>query len=350
MVSKALKITIVMLCLLALAVPAIETSAAQDIPTPSPTLPADAFVSLEANPVNLYIGETVLVSVKLNNVPMEGYKSAEFTCTYNAGWVEKSNLVVTELFGAEPVVAINDPQNGTFIVAIAGANSNRAMTSGVAFTFHAKGLQAGQSPVQCTARVSRGDNLPIVVPSIGADLTILAVEATPTPFVPSTAPPPLESQTPIIPPTAIPVVESPTPVLNGSLSGQFLAGKPVTVRLFDANNVELTSVVASPDGTFLMTPLPGEYIVVATASGFLSHQGSMTISAGNAIVFPTVRLLAGDVDGNQVIDQFDALTIGMSYLSSIPEAANLNNDAVIDFLDLELLAENYHQTGPSSWN
>ena len=61
------------------------------------------------------------------------------------GLVEKSNVVVTDLFGAEPVVAIHDPQNGTFIVAIAGANSNRAMTSGPAFTFSAKGLQAGQS-------------------------------------------------------------------------------------------------------------------------------------------------------------------------------------------------------------
>jgi len=49
-----------------------------------------------------------------------------------------------------------------------------------------------------------------------------------------------------------------------------------------------------------------------------------------------------------VIDQFDALTIGMSYNSSTPEAADLNNDAVINFLDLELLAENYRQTGPTT--
>lgn len=59
--------------------------------------------------------------------------------------------------------------------------------------------------------------------------------------------------------------------------------------------------------------------------------------------------LAGNVDGNNVIDQFDALTIGMSYNTVVPSAADLNNDGTINFLDLELLAENYRETGPSAW-
>ena len=210
-----------------------------------------------------------MVSVKLNNVPVEGYKSAEFTVPTMQSLVEKSNIVATDLFGADPVAAIHDPQNGTFIVAIAGANSNRAMTSGTAFTFSAKGLQAGQSPIQCTARVSKGDNLAIDLPSIGADLTILGVEVSPTPFVPPTATPG-DHEHPTATSTAL---ESPTPLPTGSLSGQILASKPVTVRLLDANQVEITSVFANPDGTFIMTPLPGDYILVATASGFLSLPG-----------------------------------------------------------------------------
>src|SRR5262245_32332929 len=151
MLSKGIKISIVLLCLLALALPSSATSAADEIPSPSTTTPpAGTFVSTETNPTNLHIGETALVSVKLNNVPVEGYKSAEFTCTYNVGLVEKSNIAVTDLFGADPVTAIHDPQNGIFIVAIAGTNSNRATTSGAVFTFSAKGLQVGQSVVQCT--------------------------------------------------------------------------------------------------------------------------------------------------------------------------------------------------------
>ena len=344
MSSKAVKISIVLLCLLALAVPSPAKSATGEIPSPSITTPpAGAFVSTEANPTTLRIGETASVSIKLNNVPVEGYKSAEFACTYNAGLVEKSNIAVTDLFGANPVTAIHDPQNGTFIVAIAGTNSNRATTSGVAITFSAKALQAGQSSIQCMARVSKGDNLPIDLPGTAADFTVSGVEVSPTPFVPSTAIPgdhehPAATNTPL---------GSPAPSLNGSLSGQVLASKPVTVRLLDANHVEITSVFANPDGTFIMTSLPGKYILVATASGFLSHQGSVSITAGNSTELPAMSLLAGDVDGNNVIDQFDALTIGMNYTSSTPEAADLNNDGVIDFLDLELLAENYRQTGPT---
>src|SRR6185503_20084136 len=192
MLSKGIKISITLLCLLALAVPtpAPAKSAADEIPTPSPTTPpAGAFVSIEANPTNLHVGESALVSVKLNNIPVEGYKSAEFTCTYNAGLGEKSSIAVTDLFGADPVTAIHDPQNGTFIVAIAGTNSNRAASSGVAFSFSAKGLQAGQSAVQCTARVSKGDNLAMDVPSIGADLIVLEADISPTPSVPPTATP-----------------------------------------------------------------------------------------------------------------------------------------------------------------
>ena len=64
---------------------------------------------------------------------------------------------------------------------------------------------------------------------------------------------------------------------------------------------------------------------------------------------PTISLLAGDIDGNGVIDQYDALTIGINYYASAPDAADLNADGTINVLDLELLAENYHQTGPSAW-
>jgi hypothetical protein len=325
--SKVVKIFIVLLCLSALAVP----SPALSSPSPSTT----TFVSTEINPTNLHIGEIALVSVKMNNVPVEGYKSAEFICTYNAGLVEKSNIIVTDLFGGDAVTAIHDLQNGSFVVAIAGANNNRAMSSGTVFTFSVKGLQAGQTTVQCTARVSSGENLAIDIPSSGASLTILAADVSPTPFVPPTMSPPLESP-------------APTPLPNGLLSGQILASKPVTVQLMDVSNVEITSLSADPDGTFLMTPPPGDYILVATASGFLSFQGALTITAGGQMAFPTVSLLAGDVDGNNVIDQFDALTIGMNYTASTPEAADLNNDGVIDFLDLELLAGNYRQTGPTT--
>jgi hypothetical protein len=100
-----------------------------------------------------------------------------------------------------------------------------------------------------------------------------------------------------------------------------LASKPVTVSLYDTT----------------------------TASGFLSAQGSVTLTSGSTSTMPNITLLAGDIDGNNVIDQLDAMTIGMNYNTASPAAADLNNDGIINVLDLELLAENYRKTGPLAW-
>jgi hypothetical protein len=133
------------------------------------------------------------------------------------------------------------------------------------------------------------------------------------------------------------------------LTGQVLAGKPVTVGLYDATNTLITSVAANANGTFSLTAPAGTYTVRATASGFLSAQGSATLTSGGTSTMPTITLLAGDLDGNNVIDQLDALTIGMNYNTASPAAADLNNDGVINVLDLELLAQNYRETGPILW-
>jgi hypothetical protein len=109
-------------------------------------------------------------------------------------------------------------------------------------------------------------------------------------------------------------------------------------------------VAANANGTFTLSAPAGSYTVRATASGFLSAQGSATITSGSTNTKATITLLAGDIDGNNVIDQLDAMTIGMNYNAATPTAADLNNDDVINVLDLELLAQNYRETGPSAWN
>jgi hypothetical protein len=120
--------------------------------------------------------------------------------------------------------------------------------------------------------------------------------------------------------------------------------------LYDASNTVVASIPANPDGTFSLTAPAGIYKVMATASGFLSAQkDSVTITSGNATTLPTINLLAGDIDNNNVIDAFDAMTIGMNYNTITPSAADLNNDGIINILDLELVARNYLKTGPVAW-
>lgn len=284
-------------------------------PTPPPTQPSSSMV---ANPTSVKVGETAVVSVSLDNVPAEGYTSAEFTCTYDATKVEVSNIVVAGLFGADSATAINGPLGGTFIVAVAGSNGNRAMIGGTAFTFNAKGLLVGETTIACQARVSKGDNILTEVTSTAAILTITDE---------------------VVPP----------PPTDGTLTGQVFAGKPVTVSLYNAENSLVGSVSANQDGTFSIAAPAGTYSVAAVASGFLGTQGPATLTSGETSTKAAVTLLAGDIDGNNVIDQFDAMTIGMSYNTAAPAAADLNNDGVINVLDLELLAANYRLTGPVNW-
>jgi len=483
-------------------------------------------------------------------VPVEGYTSTEFTCSYDVNSVEVSNIAVSDLFGVDPAVAINDPQNGTFIVAVAGSNGNRATTSGVAFTFDAMGLQAGESVIVCNARVNIGDNVLTELPAIGTVLTIVGDTPTPSftptpvatstpiivmtptsptddwltftnstygfefkyppqgviadgatdnlaridlPFVPGTnlsqkylevvvvenadpcqsplatqsmletsetviingitflkqtgqdgsaghinkwvayttardnacvsldfvlraadpgvftTPPPLYDEvaesavfeqivstytwlalvptatqtsvpvesptptftpTPITSPTFTPTATqtstpdgspaptfTPTPVLsptpsgqNGAVAGQVIASKPVIVNVYDPSSILVATMETSPDdGMFRLEVLPGTYTVVAIAHGFLHAQAEVTLTSGNTRILPPISLLAGDIDENNVIDQFDAMTIGMNYNMTTPDAADLNNDGIINVLDLERLAQNYRMTGPVVW-
>ena len=137
--------------------------------------------------------------------------------------------------------------------------------------------------------------------------------------------------------------------MDGTLTGQVLASKLVTINLYAADTTLVATTQAAVDGTFSLTAPAGTYTVEATASGFLIAQGPAVLTEGTTTTKNTLSLLAGDIDGNGVIDQFDALTIGMGYNTAVPDAADLNADGIINVLDLELLAANYHAAAPTLW-
>lgn len=273
--------------------------------------PSSASVTTILTPPSVLVGGSSTAAVSLNNVPAGGFASVEFTCTYNPAIVEVSAITTTNLFGTDPVTVVNGPQNGSFIVAIAGSKGNKATTGGGAFTFSAKGLQVGQSAISCQARVSTGNLVLVTIPSTPASLVITSAQ--------------------------------------GAFAGQVLVGKPVSVTLNNPDSSVAGSVTANVDGTFSLSVSAGSYTAVASAPGYLKAQGSVSITNGNTTTFQTISLLAGDIDGNNVIDQFDALTIGINYNGTAPAAADLNNDGTINVLDLEILARNYRQSGPLAW-
>ena len=289
------------------------------------TLPDDPSSSIVVPP-SIDVGETSLVSVNLNNIPSGGYTAVEFTCSYPPELISISNITVTDLFGTNPAVAINGPTNGSFIVAIAGTNGQRATSDGTAFTFNVTGYQAGQVDIVCPTRISTGDGTLTTINSIGASFPVLGAAPTLTLM---SAPDPG--------PTAL------------TITGQVLAAKPVTIGLYDASNTLVASNVVNTDDTFSLIAPAGTYTVIATASGFLNAQGPAILIDGQPATKTPVSLPAGDIDGNSVIDQYDAISIGMNYNTASPDAADLNADGIINILDLETLAENYRAAGALDW-
>lgn len=324
-----------------------KTPQATSTLTPQPTrsLPAEPYGYAEITPLRIAPNETALVMLGLNNVPEQGYSGVEFSCSFAEGALEISEMSVTNLFGDDPVLALNGPQNGSFIVAIAASGENRANQSGAALTFRAKALKAGPANLQCQARVVSDDNTLSSLLFLNVDLSIIESTAYPTPTLEPTI-------TPTFPPTSTsgprpsPTVPPPT---TGTVAGQIQVSKPATVTFYAMDGSPVTSLTATDDGAFSLELLPGTYLVGITASGFLSAQGQVNLNAGQRMEIPSIILPAGDLDGNNVIDQFDALTIGMNYNANTPAEADLNADGVINLLDLRLMARNYRKSGPITW-
>lgn len=306
MLSKHTNILVGVVLFFALATP----SRAQTAPVEQGDSP---FLTTSLTPPSVLIGESSTVAVNLNNVPVGGFASAEFACTYNPAMVEISAITPTELFGADPIAVVNGPQNGSFVFAVAGSIGNKATSNGAVFTFSAKGLQVGQSAIDCQARASTGDLVLVAIPSTPASLDVIDNIPTPT---------------------------------QGTFAGQVFAGKPVNVTLTDQNGAVAGSVIANANGTFSLSLPAGTYTAVASAPGFLRAQGTVSIASGSTTTIQTVNLLAGDIDGNDVIDNFDALTIGINYNGTEPAAADLSGDGTINVLELEILSPNYRQIGP----
>ena len=269
--------------------------------------------SVVLNPAEVVVGGTSAGTLMLTNVPRGGYASAEFTCTYNPALVSISNIADAGLFGSDPAVAMSGPADGSFVFAVAGTNGQRATSDGAVFTFTVTSLAAGDAEINCVARVSSGGSLATIA-SIPATLVI-----------------------------TLPVV------LDGTLVGSALATKPITVTLYNQDTTVRGTATPDANGNFSFTAPAGTYSAVASAPGFLRAQASPVLTSGATTTLQTITLLAGDIDSNDVIDQFDALTIGINYNLAAPAAADLNNDGTINVLDLELLAANYRLTGPLAW-
>ncbi|MBT3321150.1 MAG: hypothetical protein HN392_02595 [Anaerolineae bacterium] len=274
-------------------------------------------VRTTADTTSLIEGESTTLNVTLDDIPETGYTSAEFTCTYPADLLSISNISATELFGANPVTALSGPENGSFIFAIAGSNGQKALISGLAFTFDVTALLVGNATVECTAKAPE-DN---VLQDLASGEAVV-----------------------------LEIVES-----IGTINGEAFANKSITITLSDSVGTVIATTTPDVNGIFSLTAPAGSYTLNAEASGHLIGENTaVVIVAGEITNMDAITLLAGDITGDAgnpdgIIDQLDAISIGMNYNSATPDIADLNADGIINVLDLEFIARNYGQTGPQSW-
>ncbi len=273
--------------------------------------PATPALSVVVAPSSVNVGEGAVLTVSLDNVPAEGYASAEISCTYPVELVSVGDTTDKGLFGADPVVASLGAINGDFLYAIAGKNGTKATTGGAVIDLALTVLQEGTATITCAAKVSTGDGTL-------TDLTPVSVTLDGTNV--------------------------------GYINGGAVANKAVTVQLYQGGNPFGDPISPDANDVFSTAVPAGTYTVRATSPGYLSAENAaVTVVSGAVTDMEKVTLLAGDIDANGVIDQLDAMTIGMSYNTATPDAADLNADGTINVLDLELLAANYLVTGPLPW-
>ncbi len=259
-------------------------------------------------PTSIHIGDVISYAVDLQNLPSGGLTSADFACRYDETLVDVSSTMTDSgRFGTSPVIAINPPAAGTFVYAIAGTSGQKATTAGTVFTFDVTASAAGSFVFECNVRASTGSSL-------------FSVAFTPT---------------------TITVVD---PTGNGNVTGIVTANKPITVAL---SGTALTATPASGVAFNISAPA-GTYTITASAAGFLSATGSVTVTSGATTTKTTIALKGGDVDGNGTINALDVSTIGINYNRSTPAEADLNADGIINILDLQMLAANYGAT-TSTW-
>lgn len=199
--------------------------------------------------------------------------------------------------------------------------------------------------------VTRGDGSSSMPVSNGAQLSLG------TPMVQPPAPPtvtleviqsttmPVDAQLTLVPT----VVLSPTPAraqITGTISAPLAANLVLTLP--DGTTMNATT---APDGTFAFgNLLPGNYLLQASADGFLTSQVEFSLSDGQSLALPPVALRGGDTNRDNVIDVRDAVLIAANFGGpAIAPETDLNRDGMIDIRDLTILGAVFGQSGPTPW-
>jgi hypothetical protein len=147
---------------------------------------------------------------------------------------------------------------------------------------------------------------------------------------------------------------------NGAVQVNFVPNCKTGTAALQGRTDHSGVVVASSAGEQVQTDVDGYFAIIAedslslTFPGYLSGQANfnnLNISQieGQATRLGAIIILAGDVNGDSLVDILDLAYLAQRYQSS-DLTADLNADGLVDILDLALVAGNYQRQGPlTTW-
>lgn len=327
-------------------------------PTPTPGQPTDPnepAARVDVSPASAGAGAAVQLSLSVLNVT--DLYGIQAQCTTDPKVLLGTTPAGGDIFTRENSIGIDkgfDAASGSWLVAGSRRKPHPAFSgSGVAFRLNYTVQSAGSSAVSCAviAVNSSGKEMPLKV--INTSFNSAQAAPAPIPVEPTPIPPVIPTEPPVV---VEPPVQTPPPsalaVVSGAASYQNRpANAGITVRLLDAAGSTLAEVITGEGGAYSFTDVPaGVYTIQMIAPGHLLWQRSVTVEAGGQLLdLGQSMLLAGDTNGDGVIDLADAGLIGANFGANVPpapNAADLNADALVDIRDLALVGANFEQRAP----
>jgi hypothetical protein len=147
------------------------------------------------------------------------------------------------------------------------------------------------------------------------------------------------------------------PVLTSNVTVGFVPNCLTGTVALEGRNDYSGVLVTNSDGDQATTLADGTFGLPASSGVIFEHAGfvttladlSQTLAAAatdnQLITLQTVKLLAGDVNGDNIVNILDMAFLAQYYSTNNP-VADLNKDGRVDILDLVLCANNFQQQGP----
>ena len=140
--------------------------------------------------------------------------------------------------------------------------------------------------------------------------------------------------------------------ITGNVSAFAINGSYENIRLY-INDVLQT---INDDGSFTLQTAPGEAVIRVAADGFLPAEKTLQLTDTDVSTeLGDIAMIAGDVNGDEVINIADLTMLLAAYRSAITDtdnfnpAADFNRDNQINIQDLTLLGSHFGKTGSQSW-